>query len=121
MRNAQKGNLSLYEFQKEQQEQRDQRVIEIMQEYYDLKRRNKKMTISDFLQNHKISKRTFHNYKKVYDKKYSGKSKIEKAYQAFLDELEKNSNFKISSEFVSKYKVSQTQLKQYINDINADG
>ncbi|MDT2531959.1 hypothetical protein P7D93_19040 [Enterococcus raffinosus] len=121
LRNVQKNNLGLYEFQKEQQEQRDQMLIEIMQEYYDLKRKNKKLTIDDFLQNHKISKRTFFNYKKIYDQKYLGKRKIEKAYQAFLDELEKDSNFKISSEFVSKYKVSQTQLKRYINDINAEG
>lgn len=121
LRNAQKGTLDLYEFQEEQQEQRDQRVIEIMQEYYDLKRRDRKLTINEFLQNHKISKRTFFNYKKIYDKKFYGKSRIEKAYQAYSNKLEEDQNFKITADFVSQFKVSQRRLKQYINQKDASG
>ncbi|MBW9322380.1 hypothetical protein FG877_02210 [Enterococcus casseliflavus] len=120
LRNVQKNTLSLYEFQKEQQELRDMAMISVMKKYYDLKRKDKKLTIDKFIDgNNTISKRTFFNYKKIYDKKYLGKSKIEKAYQAYEIELEKDSNFKITTDFVSQFKVSQEQLKQHIDEMNA--
>lgn len=122
LRNAKRNTINLYEFQKEQQELRDMAMISVMEKYYNLKRKNKKLTVEQFItENNTISKRTFFNYKKIYDKKFLGKSKIEKAYQAYIVEKGKDLNFKITTDFAHQFRVSQKQLKEYINKMSVDG
>lgn len=122
LRIAEKDTTEIYAFQKEQQQDRDIRLKNVMQDYYDCKRKNNKLTINQYLESNKtVSKRTFFNYKKVYDQKFLGKNKLERAYQAYLDELMKDSNFRITADFVSKFKVSISQLKQYIDEMDAEG
>ncbi|WP_438781719.1 hypothetical protein [Enterococcus sp. DIV0187] len=121
LRNARRNTTDIYEFQKEKSEETDKYLIKVMENYYTLKNRNSKMIINEFLKmNNNISRRTFFNYKKIYDERYKGRSKFEKAREEYLSEIEKDPNFKITAEFVGKYKISQKQFKQYLDDNSAE-